>query len=141
VSIKITIAVAPMLSVVVSCAFILLSCSGGHVWPSKALTVRIEQGDLSALDVAKVIEKILASHGFQNVGKDGFDQINNSLTSMNFRGLHDMAVTIDLSKELEVSVRLSQRAAFSSEASEIFDEMKSQLDRRWPGAVNVEKVK
>ena len=108
----------------------------GHVWPHRRLTVNLERAKSTQTGVTHFTADFLTSHKFVYAGKGGYDAIRNTSTVLDFSGPNGLVASIGSDREGGVLVSLDQdQPAFTSEAQQIFDEMASMLETKWPGAV------
>lgn len=110
------------------------------MWSSKALTVDVLNSGASIPDVEHAVADLLHSRGFVDTGKGGRDEMQGTRTSFNFQGPDDIIVSISVDRPNFVPIRVSQnRSAFLPEAEQLYRELVSSLDKRWPGSVCLER--
>lgn len=100
------------------------------------MTVDLELAKSTHTDVTKFTANFLTEHKFVYAGKGGYDAIRNTNTVLDLSGPNGLVASIGSDRKGGILVSLDQdRPAFTLDAQQIFDEMASTLESKWPGAV------
>jgi hypothetical protein len=102
--------------------------------PSRALEVDTSAAGSTPLQILGVVENYLQSEGFSASLPDGRDRITGQDRTRYFER-QDLDVVVGIDNPQVVFIRVNARNDFDSQATEIFEGIRSTLAGTWPTAV------